>query len=86
MAHVREPHEYLVEKVKQALAEDPRAGEIALDVQIAGDTIFVRGSVATEARRDALTDVVRDAAPGWDVRNETEVPDLSGPPVVENLE
>lgn len=86
MGHVREPDDYLVEKIKQALADDPRAGEIALDVQIAGDTIFVRGSVATDERRHALTEVVRDAAPGWQVRNETEVPDLTAPPVVENLE
>ena len=86
MANATGPDDYLVERVKRALAEDPRAGEIALEVQLAGDTIFVRGSVGTEERREALTHVIRDAAPGWQVRNETEVPDLSGAPVVENLE
>lgn len=86
MANAKGRDDYLVEKVKQALADDPRAGEIALDVQIAGDTIFVRGTVGTEERRRALTAVVNDAAPGWKVRNETEVPDLTAAPVVENLE
>jgi osmotically-inducible protein OsmY len=65
--------EYLIGRIQQALATDPRTGELELDVRIAGGRIFLTGAVATEERRTAVEAVVREIAPGQDVANELTV-------------
>lgn len=65
--------EYLVAHVKDALATDPRTGELELDIRIAGDRIFLTGAVATPERRDAVERVVRDVCPDYDVVNQLSI-------------
>lgn len=65
--------EYLIGHIQEALATDPRTGELELDVRIAGGRVFLTGGVATEERRKAVEDVVRDVVPDLDVANELSV-------------
>ena len=65
--------EYLIGRIQQALATDARTGELELDVRIAGDRIFLSGSVTTDERCAAVEEVVRDVAPGHDISNHLSV-------------
>lgn len=68
-----EPPEYLIGHIQQALATDPRTGELELDVRIAGGRIFLTGAVATRERCAAVEEVVREVAPDLDVANQLTV-------------
>lgn len=76
---------YLLQHIRDALARDGRTKELELEVQIAGGRITVSGAVATPERRDAVTAVVREVAPGYEIHNWTEVPALDPPAHVEEL-
>jgi hypothetical protein len=71
--------EYLVGRIQQALATDPRTGELELDVRIAGGGVFVTGTVATAERRDAVETVVREVVPDLEVRCELSVTEEQTP-------
>ena len=77
---------YLLAKIRDALAKDPRVNEPELVVAISGDKVMVSGTVPTEARRKAVSEVVHELAPGMDVRNATEVGPALGEPRVESVE
>lgn len=68
-----EAPEYLIGRIQQALATDPRTGELELDVQIAGGRIFLTGSVTTDDRCRAVEAVVREIAPDLDISNDLSV-------------
>ena len=57
------PKGYREEELRQALASDPRVAEPELDVTIAGDRVVISGTVPTEDRRTAVTDVTREHCP-----------------------
>jgi osmotically-inducible protein OsmY len=65
--------EYLVARIQDALATDPRTGELELDVRIAGGRVFLAGAVATPERREAVERVVRETCPDFDVVNQLSV-------------
>ncbi len=81
-----QPHEYTIQRIKEALAADPRAGELALEVEIANETVYLRGTVATESRRRAITEVVTELLPDCDIQNETTVEDLRDASIVEKIQ
>ena len=68
-----EPRHYLVQRIREALAHDPRVAELELEVTVRGSRVVVAGSVPTEERCRAVTDVVHAAAPDHEVQNETRV-------------
>jgi osmotically-inducible protein OsmY len=74
---VRDPSapEYLVARIRQALATDPRTGELELDIEVVGDRIYLTGTVATEERREAVEAVVREVAPDQEVSNGLGLPE-----------
>ncbi len=80
-----EAPEYLIGRIQQALATDPRTGELELDVRIAGDRIFLSGTVATEERCSAVEEVVREMAPDHDVSNQLSVVGEQDPGPEESL-
>lgn len=81
-----EADEYVVARVKEALAQDARLHDLALDVTVRGGRVFVSGHVATPERRAAISDVLADACPGRDVANETTVEEVAAPAGEERLQ
>lgn len=71
--------EYMVARIQDALATDPRTGELELDVRIAGGRVFLVGAVATAERREAVEQVVREVVPDLEVLNELSVTEDQGP-------
>lgn len=72
---------YLIEHVRCAMAEDPRVGEPAVRVFAIAGRIWLEGAVTSEERRRAAETVVREIAPGVEVKNELQVIVVSGPSV-----
>jgi hypothetical protein len=62
---------YLAEQVRDALAQDPRVGELGVDVVVDGETVTLSGTVASAESREAVADVARELLPERRVRNET---------------
>lgn len=81
-----EADEYVVARVKEALAQDARLHDLSLDVTVRGGRVFVAGHVATPERRDAISDVLADACPDRDVANETTVEEVAAPVGEERLQ
>lgn len=64
---------YDQERIRQALATDPRVGEPELSVEIVAGRVLVSGSVPSREVRDAVDEVVKEVAPGMPVDNRVEV-------------
>ena len=79
------PSRYLIEEVKTALARDPEVAELGVEVELVGNDVYLRGTVATEQRREAAGRIAIDRCPGRKVHNEIEVEELRDPGAVENL-
>jgi hypothetical protein len=73
-----EPKQYLIGRVQEALAHDPRLGE--LDIQV-----FLSGAVATSVRRAAIAEVVNELLPDYQIHNEVEVAARDEDPAAEEL-
>ncbi len=80
-----DPDPYLAEHVRRALAQDPRVGELGVDVEVSGGTVVLSGTLPSPERREATTRVVRDLLPGHRVHNETRVAALPEPTDAEHL-
>jgi hypothetical protein len=80
-----EPKSYVVAHVREALARDGRVNELNVDVTVAGRGVFLTGEVATEERRRAITDVVRELIPEYEIHNETSVALVAEPGEPEHL-
>ncbi len=68
-----EPKAYVIGRVREALAQDPRVNEITIQVTVTGDKVFLHGTVSTQERKDAITTVANELLPEYDVYNETTV-------------
>jgi Flp pilus assembly secretin CpaC len=68
-----EPHEYLLNHIQDALATDPRARELGVDVQVASDRVVLTGTAATPAQRASIAEVVAELADGYEIVNEMTV-------------
>lgn len=81
----RMPDAYVVARVKEALAQDPRTGEQDIKLMVDANRILLRGEMASEEHRRATEAVVREAAPGYQIDNQIKVPQLPGPEGVEDV-
>lgn len=79
------PDPYLAEHVREALAQDPRVGELGVEVEIAGETVILSGTVASAERQEAAAGVVHELLPDYQVRDKTEVAELPEPSEAEHL-
>lgn len=70
-------YQYLVGKLEDALATDPRVNALDVRVRICGEKIHLTGEIPTEERRKAATLVVTELAPGIEVLNELTVYELN---------
>jgi len=73
----KDPPHYLIQRVREALAHDPRVGELELRVKMVGEKVFVTGTVPTDERRRAVSDVVHEVLPEAEVHNETTIPPMA---------
>jgi osmotically-inducible protein OsmY len=80
-----EPSPYAAERVREALAADPRVGELDIHVQLAGDRVLLTGSVTTEVRHRIVSEIVEGLLPHHEVCNELEVVDSERRPSEERL-
>lgn len=68
-----EPHHYVIGRIQQALAVDPRAGELGVRVQIASGRIMLSGVVPSEQVREAVAIVAAEQAEGYEIINATSI-------------
>ena len=83
--HPDEPKQYTGARVGEALAHDPRLGELDIQVKVVGDQVFLTGSVSTDARHALVGQVVEELLPDHHVHNEVVVSTASGEPGREEL-
>jgi hypothetical protein len=84
-AQHEEPPHYQVQRVREALAHDPRVGELELEVTIRAGKAFVGGTVPTDEVRRAVADVVSEVVPDLEVHNQTAVASIPEGQEVETL-
>jgi osmotically-inducible protein OsmY len=70
---------YEQERIRQALATDPRVGELELSVEVVAGRVLVTGSVPSEKVRDAIDAVVKEVAPGVALDNRATVASTDEP-------
>jgi osmotically-inducible protein OsmY len=67
------PMQYVVARVRDALAHDTRVAALDLHVRIVGSDLFLTGMVSSEPRRDTAEAVVRAEVPELTVHNQLAV-------------
>jgi len=84
---VEEPPQYVAAHVRDWLADDERLASLDIRVRIMGRKVFLSGTVATDARRGIVTDVVAVHLPDHEIHNEIVVVDYpeASPSEVETL-
>jgi osmotically-inducible protein OsmY len=80
-----EPIAYVVGRLEEAFAHDPRINELNVDVTVAGRKVYLTGRVPTRERQQAITEVARELLPDHEVHNQTSLYCLSEASSVENL-
>jgi len=67
------PMQYVVARVRDALAHDERVAALDLQVRIVGSDLFLTGMVSSPPRRDAAEEVVRGEVPDLTIHNQLDV-------------
>jgi len=67
------PMQYVVARVRDALAHDARVAALDLQVRIVGSELFLTGMVSSAPRRDAAEAVVRGEVPHLTIHNQLDV-------------
>jgi hypothetical protein len=83
--HEGDEPEYLIARVSDALADDPRVSEVELDVDVEDGTVVIRGTVPTEERRRGVGEILAERFPELDARNEVKVLEPPDPPAEEEV-
>lgn len=80
-----EPEDYAVQHLREALAADPRVGELGVQVRTTAGKVFLTGHVATPERQQAVGAVAAELLPDYEVHNETLVTPVADGPRVEQI-
>ncbi|HVL81589.1 MAG TPA: BON domain-containing protein [Actinomycetota bacterium] len=80
-----EPDDYVIERVREALAHDPVLAELDVTVSIRAGKVFLSGTVATAERHVRIGQIAEQASGGMPVCNETKVSTLEENPEPERL-
>jgi osmotically-inducible protein OsmY len=80
-----EPKQYVVGRLREALATDPRVNEMDLQVQVSGRKVFITGNVQTQERKEQISHVAREMCPEHEVHNQTTVREYPEMEEVEEL-
>jgi osmotically-inducible protein OsmY len=73
------PTQYVVARVRDALAHDSRVAALDLQVRIVGSDLFLTGMVSSSARRDAAERVVQAEVPELRIHNQLDVLPMDAP-------
>lgn len=84
-AQKRPADQYVAARVRNAIAQDPRAGDQDIKVWVEGNRILLRGDVVSEEHRGACEEVVREAAPNYQIENQLKVSVLGIPDNAEDV-
>lgn len=81
------PHaaNHAIARLREALAEDPRTNELDIQIEQEGKRFLLRGEVMTEARRDAVSQIVRENFPGFEIENQLRISSFSEPSETEEI-
>lgn len=71
--HENDQPEHLGADLEELLAEDPRVSEQGLQVTAEDSVVLVEGTVGTQERRDAVTEVLAERLAGWRIDNRLTV-------------
>ena len=63
MTDVHATPQYLVAAIQKLLAEDARTNLLDVQVKVSAEKVFLIGTVESEDRRDAASEVVKGALP-----------------------
>jgi len=85
MSEPREPEHYAGERLRGALAADPRVSDLSLQVHIVAGNVFVTGQVSTQERVDAVFEIAVRVLPEHVVHNDLSVITLTEAPAVEQI-
>jgi osmotically-inducible protein OsmY len=80
-----EPSEYLVGRIKDALAHDARVAALDVDVQIVGDVVVLDGEVPTDERRLICAELARAVLQDHTVENRLLVTHQDAPAGIEDV-
>ncbi len=69
--------EYVIERIRRALAEDRRTGVLDVDVSLAGTKVLLTGTAGTAERLAAISEVVGEVVPDLEVHNQMSVEALA---------
>jgi osmotically-inducible protein OsmY len=69
-------HQYLVGRLQEVFATDPRVNALDLRVMMRGGKVHITGQVPTEERRRAVEEVVAEVLPEVQCCNELTVYEL----------
>jgi hypothetical protein len=85
MTQVPPPDAYLGERIRAALAQDPRVNDLGIHVTLVGNRVFVTGTVATPERQRAIATVIGEQFSDVELHNEVTVQQVGSTPVRETL-
>jgi hypothetical protein len=78
--------QYVIARVREALAQDPRTNLLDVQVRVLGAVVYLLGTVESADRRAAAEQVAREAMPeDVSLVNELWVDDYGGIPSREDL-
>jgi len=73
-------HEHTNQRVEQAIANDARTNELGVRIDCIDQRVLVRGEVASEERRAAVLEVVREQLPEAEIVDHLHLSDATQPP------
>ncbi len=82
---MREPDQYVLERIRAALAADDRLGQLDIQVSVTNNQVLLDGVVATEERKTAAAEVAGRIAGDRDVFNGLQVEHLRDRDEAENI-
>lgn len=81
-----EPAKYLVAKIREALAQDPRTNVLDVQVRVAAERVYLMGTLELEERREAVQTVVQELLPdGMTLFNNIAIACYSAEPAEETV-
>jgi hypothetical protein len=82
---IDEPYEYVTERIRTRLADAHSVAELGITVTLHGGRVFLNGCVHSPEHRDAIIDVARRAAEGFEVCPELDICPPAEPSSAESL-